>query len=193
MGRINSLNHALTMNTLIPNETILQKILLVRNQKVLLDSDLAQLYRVETKNLKRQVKRNIDRFPDDFMFELTPEEVEILRCQFGTSSWGGARYAPMAFTEQGVAMLSSVLSSDIAIQVNIQIIRIFTGMRELVSNQQELLQKVSELEDRMADHDEKIMTVFECMKGLLRDAIVERPLIGFKQQKERSKETKAKV
>ena len=81
------------MNTLIPNETILQKILLVRNQKVLLDSDLAQLYRVETKNLKRQVKRNIDRFPDDFMFELTPEEVEILRCQFGTSSWGGARYA----------------------------------------------------------------------------------------------------
>lgn len=170
------------MNTLIPNETILQKIMLIRNQKIMLDSDLAQLYRVETKYLKRQVKRNIDRFPDDFMFELTAEEVEILRCQIGTSSWGGSRYTPMAFTEQGVAMLSSVLSSDIAIQVNIQIIRIFSGMRELFSNQQELLQKINELEGRMADQDEKIMTVFECMKELLREAIVERPVIGFKQK-----------
>ncbi|ASS47896.1 MAG: DNA-binding protein [Candidatus Fluviicola riflensis] len=170
------------METLIPNETILQKIILIRNQKIILDSDLAQLYRVETKSLKRQVKRNIDRFPDDFMFELTPEEVEILRCQFGTSSWGGSRYIPMAFTEQGVAMLSSVLSSDIAIQVNIQIIRIFSGMRELLSSQQELLQKVNELEDRMEDQDEKIMTIFECMKELLREAIVDRPVIGFKQE-----------
>lgn len=170
------------MNTLIPNETILQKIILIRNQKIMLDSDLAQLYRVETKYLKRQVKRNISRFPDDFMFELTPEEVEILRCQKVTSSWGGSRYIPMAFTEQGVAMLSSVLSSDIAIQVNIQIIRIFSGMRELLSSQQELLQKVNELEDRMADQDEKIMTVFECMKELLRESIVDRQAIGFKQQ-----------
>lgn len=170
------------MNTLIPNETILQKIMFLRNQKIMLDSDLAQLYRVETKYLKRQVKRNIDRFPDDFMFELTPEEVEILRCQIGTSSWGGSRYTPMAFTEQGVAMLSSVLNSTTAIQVNIQIIRIFSGMRELLSSQQELLQKVTELEDRMEDQDEKITTIFECMKELLRQAIVDRPAIGFKQK-----------
>ena len=170
------------METLIPNETIVQKIILVRNQKIMLDSDLAQLYRVETKYLKRQVKRNIERFPADFMFELTPEEVEILRCQIGTSSWGGSRYTPMAFTEQGVAMLSSVLNSGIAIQVNIQIIRVFSGMRELLSSHQELLQKVTELEDRMTDQDEKIMTVFECMKELLRESIVDRPAIGFKQQ-----------
>ncbi|MDH4471232.1 MAG: ORF6N domain-containing protein [Fluviicola sp.] len=171
------------METLIPNETIVQKIIVIRQQKIMLDSDLAQLYRVETKYLKRQVKRNIERFPDDFMFELTPEEVEILRCQIGTSSWGGSRYTPMAFTEQGVAMLSSVLNSGIAIQVNIQIIRVFSGMRELLSSQHELLKKVNELEDRMADHDEKIMTVFECMKELLRESIVDRPAIGFKQQK----------
>lgn len=105
------------METLIPNETIVQKIILIRQQKIMLDSDLAQLYRVETKYLKRQVKRNIERFPNDFMFEPTPEEVENLRCQIGTSSWGGTRYTPMAFTEQGVAMLSSVLNSGIAIQV----------------------------------------------------------------------------
>ena len=176
------------METLIPNETIVQKIIVIRQQKIMLDSDLAQLYRVETKYLKRQVKRNLERFPDDFMFELTPEEIENLRCQIGTSSWGGSRYTPMAFTEQGVAMLSSVLNSGIAIQVNIQIIRVFSGMRELLSSQHELLKKVNELEDRMADHDEKIMTVFECMKELLRESIVDRPTIGFKQQKTHKKQ-----
>ena len=103
----------------IPNEIIENKIYFIRNVKVMLDSDLALLYGVETKQLKRQVRRNIERFPDDFMFELNEIESEILRSQIGTSSWGGTRYMPMAFTEQGVAMLSSVLTSTTALKVNI--------------------------------------------------------------------------
>ena len=110
----------------IPDELVINTIYLFRGQKVMFDQDLAKLYRVETSQLKRQVTRNIDRFPDDFMFEINKEEFEILRCQIGTSSWGGTRYMPMAFTEQGVAMLSSVLHSETAIRVNIQIIRVFT-------------------------------------------------------------------
>lgn len=170
--------------SLIPNEIILQKIIVIRNQKIMLDADLAELYKVETKYLKRQVKRNSERFPSDFMFELTPEELEILRCQFGTSSsnWGGTRYVPMAFTEQGVAMLSSVLNSPIAIKVNIQIIRIFTKMREFITTHQEIQLKMDELESRLNDHDERIMTIFNCMKELLLDAITDRPAIGFKQK-----------
>ena len=107
--------------TTVTEEKILNKIYYIRDHKVMLDEDLAELYAVETKQLKRQVRRNIDRFPEDFMFELTKDELENLRSQIGTSSWGGARYMPMAFTEQGVAMLSSVLSSARAIKVNIQI------------------------------------------------------------------------
>ncbi len=109
----------------------MSKIYLIRGQKVMLDMDLAELYGVETKQLKRAVRRNEKRFPLDFMFELANDEFENLRSNFGTSSWGGIRYAPMAFTEQGVAMLSSVLNSDRAILVNIRIIRIFTRMREI--------------------------------------------------------------
>jgi hypothetical protein len=107
----------------IPDEVVMNKIYVIRSQKVMLDKDLAELYKVETKQLKRAVRRNADRFPDDFMFELSKEEFDNLRNQIGTSSWGGTRYAPMAFTEQGVAMLSSVLNSDRAIKVNIQIVR----------------------------------------------------------------------
>ena len=103
---------------LIPQEVLISKVHEIRGQKVMLDRDLTELYQVETKQLKRQVRRNIDRFPDDFMFELSIEEHEILRSQSGTSNWGGTRYAPMAFTEQGVAMLSSALSSPLAIKVN---------------------------------------------------------------------------
>jgi phage regulator Rha-like protein len=123
----------------IHDELIMNNIYLIRGQKVMLDQDLAKLYQVETKQLKRQVKRNISRFPDDFMFEITKEELQILRNQIGTSSrtvektgWGGTRYLPYAFTEQGVSMLSSVLNSETAIRVNIQIIRVFTKMRELL-------------------------------------------------------------
>jgi phage regulator Rha-like protein len=168
--------------TIIPNEIILSKIVLLREQKIILDADLAALYQVETKQLKRQVKRNSERFPADFMFQLTAEEVEILRCQFGTSSWGGTRYQPMAFTEQGVAMLSSVLNSPTAIQVNIQIIRIFTKMREMLVSHREILAQMEELESRISGHDEKILVIFDCMKELLRETIVDRPAIGFKRQ-----------
>ena len=113
-------------NLLIPKEeSISSLIYVIRGEKVMLDYDLAKLYGVETRRLKEQVRRNIDRFPEDFMFEITNEETRILRSQIATSSWGGSRYRPMAFTEQGVAMLSSVLNSKRAISVNIKIIRVF--------------------------------------------------------------------
>ena len=129
----------MTENTryLIPDELILNKIYHIREQKVMLDMDLAELYGVETKQLKRAVRRNISRFPPDFMFELSRDELEILRSQFGTSSWGGLRYSPMAFSEQGIAMLSSILNSDRAILVNIRIIRIFQYLRQLEQSKQQ--------------------------------------------------------
>jgi hypothetical protein len=111
-------------------QIIQSKIYEIRGMRVLLDFDLAEMYQVETKNLKRAVRRNIERFPEDFMFELTDSENEDLRCNFGTSSWGGSRYPPFAFTEQGVAQLSSVLNSPLAIQVNISIIRAFVALRQ---------------------------------------------------------------
>ena len=121
------------MKDLIPIERIEKRILLLRGQKVMLDTDLAELYGVETGALKRAVKRNRERFPEDFMFELTFQEVGILRCQIGTSSWGGQRFLPYAFTEQGVAMLSSVLKSKRAVQVNIEIMRAFVKLREILA------------------------------------------------------------
>ncbi len=150
----------------IPDEVIMDKIYLIRGQKVMLDRDLAELYGVETKQLKRAVRRNISRFPEDFMFELSDAEFTDLRSQFGTSSWGGVRYAPMTFTEQGVAMLSSVLNSERAISVNIQIIRIFTRIRELLSTHKEILQKLELLEKKDIEQDEKIMLIFEYLKQL---------------------------
>jgi phage regulator Rha-like protein len=125
---------------IIPEEVVMNQIYYIRDQKVMLDRDLAELYGVETKVLKQAVKRNIDRFPQDFMFELTKQEFEILRSQFVTSKdgRGGTRYLPMAFTEQGVAMLSSVLNSDRAIKVNIQIIRVFTKLRQVLADNTDL-------------------------------------------------------
>ncbi|MDP3914183.1 MAG: ORF6N domain-containing protein [Bacteroidota bacterium] len=148
----------------IPEEVIMSKIYLIGDQKVMLDNDLAELYGVETKQLKRAVRRNIKRFPEDFMFELSETEFSNLRSQFGTSSWGGIRYAPMAFTEQGVAMLSSVLSSERAITVNILIIRIFTKMRAILSTHNEILQKLEQLEKKDIEQDDKIMLIFEYLK-----------------------------
>lgn len=134
----------------IPDEIVMNKIYVIRNQKVMLDRDLAELYGVETKQLKRQVNRNISRFPEDFMFELTDSETESLRCQIGTSKIGrgGTRYRPFAFPEQGVAMLSSVLNSEKAISVNIQIIRIFTRIRQMLSDNTELRLGIEELKKR---------------------------------------------
>lgn len=151
----------------------------------MLDSDLAVLYKVEIKQLKRAVRLNLKRFPDDFMFELTDNEFANLRSQFGTSNWGGVRYAPMAFTEQGVAMLSSVLNSERAIMVNIAIIRVFSKMRELLSTHKEILQKLEQLEKKDIEQDDKIMLIFEYLKQLEKakqEELVQknRPRIGFK-------------
>ncbi len=141
---------------IIPDEIILNNIYLIRGQKVMLDFDLAKLYQVETKQLKRSVNRNTDRFPGDFIFRLNKEEFDILRCRIGTSSWGGTRYMPMAFTEQGVAMLSSVLNSPTAINVNIQIIRVFTKMRAFLLTHKDILLQLEKIEKKMGGYDGQI-------------------------------------
>src|SRR6187549_1505838 len=130
------------ITSVITEHFIVNKIYFIRGQKVMLDEDLADLYRVETKRLNEQVRRNTERFPQDFMFQLTIEEYENLKSQTAASSWGGRRKLPFAFTEQGVAMLSSVLNSDIAINVNIQIIRVFTKMREIMLTNKDVLLKL---------------------------------------------------
>jgi len=162
-----------------PDALVISRIHYIRGQKVMLDRDLAELYGVETKQLKRQVRRNLGRFPEDFMFELTMEEAEILRSQIGTSSWGGTRYLPMAFTEQGVAMLSSVLNSEQAILVNIHIIRVFTRMREVLLSHREVLQKLEQLEGRVTGHDEEIQAIFDHLTELVVPATQPRKPIGF--------------
>jgi hypothetical protein len=142
-------------------EQIKSSILEIRGKKVILDFELAKLYQTETKRLKESVRRNIRRFPSDFMFELTAEEWENLRSQFATSSWGGKRYLPFAFTEQGVAMLSSVLNSEIAIDVNINIMRAFVLMRQFALTYQELSDKLLELEkqyNQKFDDIEQVLT-----------------------------------
>jgi hypothetical protein len=161
---------------IVPVERIASKIYVIRRVKVMLDRDLAELYEVETSQLKRAVRRNIDRFPDDFMFELTKEEWENLRCQIGTSSWGGSRYAPMAFTEQGVAMLSSVLNSKRAIHVNIQIMRTFTRLRQALLNNEDLKKELSELKRLTED---RFSVVFETLDQLLAVEYTPKKQIGF--------------
>ena len=157
----------------------------------MLDSDLAELYGVETKQLKRQVKRNSSRFPDDFMFILTKEENESLRSQFGTLNRGEhSKYLPMAFTEQGVSMLSSVLSSDRAIAVNIQIIRLFTKMRELILTNQDILKKLGELESTDKKRGQQIDVIFKYIQQLENSKAQqkkqeERIKIGFKSDEKK--------
>jgi len=148
-------------------DLVATKILLVRGRKVMLDKDLAGLYGVETFNLNKAVKRNIDRFPEDFMFQLTREEYKNLIFQNGRSSWGGRRHLPYAFTEQGVAMLSSVLKSKRAIWVNIVIIRAFVKLRELLLTHKELAEKLEELERKYQLHETDIQAIFEVIKKLL--------------------------
>jgi ORF6N domain len=164
------------MTTLVPIELIASKIYLIRNTKVMLDRDLAELYGVETKRLKEQVRRNIERFPKDFMFELTKDEIKILRSQFATSSWGGARYLPMAFSEHGVLMLSSVLNSERAIQVNIVIMRAFVKLREMLSTHKDLKRKIESMEKK---YDEQFQIVFEAIKQLLTEEDKPKKKIGF--------------
>ncbi|MBF8250877.1 MAG: hypothetical protein HW382_505 [Deltaproteobacteria bacterium] len=167
----------MTKTTLILNERIERSILLLRGQKVMLDSDLAELYGVETKNLVRAVKRNLKRFPSDFMFQLTKEELDNLRFHFGTSSqWGGRRYTPYAFTEQGVAMLSSVLNSEKAIEVNILIMRAFVKLREMIASNKDLAKRLDELEK---NYDAQFKIVFDAIRQLMTPPEPKKKKIGF--------------
>ncbi len=176
------------MDTLLPKEEfIANKIHIVRDQKIILDSDLAELYSVETKVLKQQVRRNIERFPEDFMFELTKDEFINLRSQFVTSNWGGTRYMPMAFTEQGVAMLSGILRSPVAIQVNIQIMRVFVKMRNLITNYIELREKVEALENNALEQNEHIIKIYEIIKELIEPRYKNRKPIGYRVQERYAK------
>ncbi len=165
----------------IAESVIVEKVHLIRGVKLMLDKDLAEMYRVETFNLNKAVKRKINRFPADFMFQLSKEEFQNLIFQNGISkSWGGTRKLPYAFTEQGVAMLSSVLNSDTAIQVNIQIIRVFTKMKQLLLDNKELFIKIDKLENQLTAHDEDLKKVFIMLKRLLQDPNpVKRNPIGF--------------
>ena len=165
---------------IIPVETIVDKIVNLRGERVMLDWDLAEMYGVETKLLKRAVRRNIDRFPNDFMFQLTVEEYRSLRRQFGTLKRGAhSKYPPMAFTEQGVAMLSSVLNSQLAVKVNISIIRAFVQLRRKISTRTELALKLKELEERLDDHDEKILVIFEAITKLIEEDEKPKKKIGY--------------
>lgn len=158
---------------------IQSKIYEIRGIRVLLDFDLADMYQVETKNLKRAVRRNIERFPEDFMFELTENENENLRCNFGTSSWGGSRYPPFAFSEQGVAQLSSVLNSPLAIQVNISIIRAFVALRQYALGYAELNRK---LEEFMVETNMQFSDIYQALTELASQKELEnkpRKRIGF--------------
>jgi len=169
---------------MVPDEVLVNKIYLVREQKVMLDSDLAELYQVETKRLNEQVRRNKDRFPDDFMFQLTQEEWVDLKSQNATSrSWGGRRIPPFVFTEHGVLMLSSVLNSERAIQVNIRIMRIFNKIKQMLMTNKEILLKVEQIERNAIKQDEKIKLIFDYLKQFIKEQEKPRQLIGFKTKK----------
>ena len=168
------------MNEIIPQDVIEQKIFLIKGHKVMLDRDLAVLYGVETKILNKAVRRNIERFPRDFMFQLTKDEFDNLKFQFGTSSWGGTRKLPLVFTENGVAMLSSVLNSKRAIQVNIQIMRTFTKIRTMLASNAQLARKLKALEKK---YDEQFAVVFEAIYKLMAPPEKEQRKIGFKREK----------
>ena len=172
-------------NELIPAERIETRILLLRGQKVMLDRDLAPLYGVRTSILKRAVRRNAERFPDDFMFVLDTQEVANWRCQLGTSNSDriGLRYAPMAFTEQGVAMLSSVLNSPRAVQVNIAIMRAFVRLRQILTAHADLAQKLDELEKK---YDVQFRVVFDALRQLMNPPRPPRKQIGFSVREKRA-------
>jgi len=166
-------------DALISEQAIGQKIYLIRGQKVMLDRDLARLYEVSTGRLNEQVKRNKKRFPEDFAFLLTRQEVMILKSQIATSRWGGRRKLPYAFTEQGVAMLSGVLNSERAILVNIAIIRAFVNLRHILSSNKELALKLEQLERKIEKHDTEIHAIFEAIRQLMAPPEKPKRSIGF--------------
>jgi hypothetical protein len=151
----------------IPDEVVMSKIYVIRGQKVMLDKDLAELYGVETKRLKEQVRRNIERFPDDFMFELTAEEYLNLKEQLAHLGRGEhSKYPPFAFTEHGVLMLSSVLNSERAIKVNIQVMRVYVRIREMIMLNKDILHSLESIERKLSEHDNQILLIFEYLKQL---------------------------
>lgn len=173
----------------IPDEVLMKKIYLIRGHKVMLDSDLSRLYEIATKRLKEQVRRNNERFPDDFMFELTTEEYQKIKAQLGQATRGEhSKYKPFAFTEHGVLMLSSVLNSEKAIKVNIQIMRIYVRIREMMMLNKDILQRLESIERKLNRHDNQIVAVFEYFKQFEQTKQKEleqknRPKIGYKPSK----------
>ena len=182
-----------------PLASIASAILLLRAQKVILDADLAALYGVETRRLNEQVRRNAERFPADFMFQLNAEELADLRSQFATSSqqtgkpaWGGRRYAPFAFTEHGAIMAATVLNSPRAIEASVYVVRAFVRLREVLASNQELAAKLDQLEKKLASHDQAIVGILEAIRQLMRPpAITSRP-IGFVTPKDNKNKPQAR-
>ncbi|MCU0848301.1 MAG: ORF6N domain-containing protein [Spirochaetes bacterium] len=172
------------MSNIIPAENIVSKIYFFRGVKVMLDRDLAELYCVETRVLNQAVQRNFDRFPSDFMFQLSNEEFDNLKSQFVTSSWGGIRKLPFVFTEQGVSMLSSVLNSKRAIQVNIQIMRTFSKLRQMLSTHEELKKKIESMEKK---YDSQFRMVFDAIKDLITEELKPKRKIGFERKNKKVK------
>jgi ORF6N domain len=169
----------------LADEVIMNKIYFIRGQKVMLDEELADLYEVPTKRVNEQVKRNIARFPEDFMFRLSIDEFNDLKSQNATSSWGGRRTIPFAFTEHGVLMLSSILGSERAVNVNIQIMRIYTRMREMILTHKDILLQLEKIEKKIMGHDEDIQLIFNCVKQLIQASVpVKRSRIGFRRKDE---------
>ncbi|OIO07359.1 DNA-binding protein [Candidatus Falkowbacteria bacterium CG_4_9_14_3_um_filter_36_9] len=176
------------MADIILQEKIRNKILLIREQRVMLDRDLAEFYGVETKVLNQAVKRNIERFPGDFMFQLTEDEFKNLRSQIVTSNSGGQRYRPYVFTEMGIAMLSSILRSKKAIQINIAIMRVFVMVSRIINSSQDLAEKINELENKYNKHDKNIKDIFSALHILLKNKEEEglnKKEIGFNYEEEK--------
>ena len=171
---------------LIPTEIIVNKIYIFRGMKVMLDRDLASMYEVETKRFNEAVKRNIERFPEDFMFQLSKEEFQNLRSQIATSSWGGTRYLPLAFTEQGIAMLSGIINSAKAIAMNIAIMRAFVAMRKIALTNKMIAEKLLKMEEKLGTHDAQLNQIYEAIENLLDDKFEKEPVaknrrrIGFR-------------
>jgi len=169
-------------SAIVPMARIEKAIIQLRGEKVMLDADLAELYGVETGALTRAVRRNIDRFPKDFMFQLSKEEFEILKCHFGISSgWGGRRTPPYAFTEQGVAMLSSVLRSTQAVQVNIEIMRAFVSLRAMTADHKALARRLNKLEQK---YDRQFAVVFDAIREMMNPPEGKKQPIGFVQRQD---------
>ena len=169
--------------SIVPNEVIMSKIYVIRNQKVMIDKDLAELYDVLTKRLNEQVQRNINRFPEKFMFQLTDDEFQILKTQIATSSWGGTRKLPFVFTEHGILQLSNVLKSERATQMSIKIIEIFVSLSEFLTDNLSLKLEVEEIKKKLANQNKNIELVFSYLDELIekQDNKIEREKIGYKK------------